>query len=145
MPDRLEIGRITKPHGLGGDVLVKFITDRLDERTAPGAELVTRSDRILTVERASPHKDRWIVHFAGVDTREQAESLHGHLLFADPLEDTGDVFVHDLIGRRLLTPDGHRSRRHRLGGGQPGVGPDGTGRRSIGAIDVLRCRTTIPP
>ncbi len=106
MPDRLEIGRITKPHGLNGDVLVKFITDRLDERTAPGAEIVTVSDRMLTVERASPHKDRWIVHFAEIDTREQAESLHGHLLFADPLEDTGDVFVHDLIGKRLLTPDG---------------------------------------
>ncbi|MBT8240931.1 MAG: ribosome maturation factor RimM [Acidimicrobiia bacterium] len=106
MPDQLEVGRITKPHGLKGDVLVKFVTDRTVERTEPGSELSLASGRVLVVERASPHQDRWIVHFAGVDTREAAESLHSQLLFAPPLKDTDEVFVHEVIGRRLLTPDG---------------------------------------
>ncbi len=106
MPDQLEVGRITKPHGLKGDVLVKFVTDRTGERTAEGAELTLSNGDVLTVERASLHKDRWIVHFTGVDTREAADSLHSQLLFANPLEDTGDVFIHEVIGRRLLTPDG---------------------------------------
>jgi 16S rRNA processing protein RimM len=106
MPDQLEVGRITKPHGLKGDVLVKFVTDRTEERAATGAELTLSNGDVLIVERASLHKDRWIVHFTGVDTREAADSLHSQLLFADPLEDTGEVFVHQVIGRRLLTPDG---------------------------------------
>ena len=106
MSDQLEIGRITKPHGLKGDVLVKFVTDRITERTAVGAELDLASGRSLVVERAAPPKDRWIVHFEGVNSREAADALHSQLLFADPLEETGDVFIHELIGRRLLTPDG---------------------------------------
>ena len=106
MSDQLEIGRITKPHGLKGDVLVKFVTDRTAERTEVGAEMSLADGRILVVERASLHKDRWIVHFSGVDTREAAELLHSQMLFAEPLEDTGDVFVHEVIGRRLQTADG---------------------------------------
>jgi len=106
MSDQLEVGRITKPHGLKGDVLVKFVTDRTDERAAVGAELTLGSGRVLEVERASVHKDRWIVHFAGVNTREAADSLHSQLLFADPLDDTDDVFIHEVIGRRLVTGDG---------------------------------------
>jgi 16S rRNA processing protein RimM len=106
MPDQLEVGRITKPHGLKGDVLVKFVTDRTLERTETGAELTLASGRVLVVERASPHKDRWIVHFDGFDTREAADSLHSQLLFAAPLHDTDAVFIHEVIGRRLFTPDG---------------------------------------
>jgi 16S rRNA processing protein RimM len=106
MPDQLEVGRITKPHGLKGDVLVKFVTDRTEERTTRGAELTLASGDVLIIERASLHKDRWIIHFVGVDTRHEAEQLHSQLLFADPLEDTGELFVHDVIGRRLTTPDG---------------------------------------
>ena len=106
MPDQLEVGRITKPHGLKGDVLVKFVTDRTEERTEVGCELSLGSGRVLVVERASLHNDRWIVHFGGVDTREAADSLHSQLLYAPPLEDTGEVFIHEVIGRRLLTTDG---------------------------------------
>lgn len=106
MTEQLEVGRITKPHGLKGDVLVKFVTDRLDERTATGAQFTTSGERVLVIERASLHKDRWIVHFEGVSTREAADALHSQLLYADPLDDTGEVFIHEVIGRRLLTPDG---------------------------------------
>ena len=106
MTDQLEVGRITKPHGLKGDVLVKFVTDRLEERASVGAELTMASGRVLTIERASLHQDRWIVHFEGVDTREAADSLHSQLLFADPLEDTGALFIHEVVGSRLLTVDG---------------------------------------
>ncbi len=106
MSDQLEVGRITKSHGLKGDVLVKFVTDRLEERASEGAELALSSGRVLTIQRAAVHKDRWIVHFEGVDTREAADALHSQLLFADPLEGTGELFIHEVIGSRLLTVDG---------------------------------------
>ena len=106
MTDQLEVGRITKSHGLNGDVLVKFITDRLEERASIGAQLALSSGRVLVIERASLHNDRWIVHFEGVHTREAADSLHSQMLFADPLEDTGALFIHEVIGSRLLTVDG---------------------------------------
>jgi 16S rRNA processing protein RimM len=50
------------------------------------------------VERSSPHQGKWIVAFAGVLTRTEAEAFHGLALFAEPIDDPDTLFVHDLIG-----------------------------------------------
>ena len=95
-PDRLEVGRIGKPHGLKGDVTVMLVTDRT-ERTDPGAELFA-GERTLVVEAARPQRAGWVVHFEGVDNVEAAEALRGSVLFAAPLEGGDDPWVHELIG-----------------------------------------------
>ena len=95
-PERLEVGRIGKPHGLRGDVTVMLVTDR-PERTELGARLYT-DDRELVIEAARPQRDGWVIHFEGVDDRDAAEALRGGLLSADPLESGDDPWVHDLIG-----------------------------------------------
>ena len=106
MTERLEVGRITKPHGLQGDVLVKYVTNMIEARTEVGAEFTLTNDRVVVIESASLHNDRWIVHFEGVDSRESAQALHSQILFAEPLEDTGTLFIHQVIGKRLRTADG---------------------------------------
>ncbi len=106
MTERLEVGRITKPHGLQGDVLVKYVTDMLEERTAVGSAFTLTNDREVVIESASLHNDRWIVHFEGVDTREAAQALHSQVLFAEPLEDSSTLFIHQIIGKKLRTIDG---------------------------------------
>ncbi|MDZ7675969.1 MAG: ribosome maturation factor RimM [Acidimicrobiales bacterium] len=101
MVDLLEIGRVAKAHGLRGEVIVALTTDRT-ERLDPGVVLDT--DRgPLTVERSSPHQQRWIVAFEGVSSREAAEALHGVVLRAEPIEDDDVWFVHELIDRDVLT------------------------------------------
>lgn len=104
----LEVGRIGKPHGIGGDLFVGLSTDRL-ERLHTGSVLVARigsgprtSERELTVERSRPQGDRWVVHFAGVDTRTDAERLVNAVLTAEPVEDPDALWVHDLIGSRVV-------------------------------------------
>lgn len=100
----LEIGRITRAHGLRGEVLVLLTTDRV-ERLDPGA--VLDSERgVLTVAAARPHHDRWIVAFAGRSTREQADELRGVVLRATPLDDPGELWVHELVGARVVTAGG---------------------------------------
>lgn len=106
MTERLEVGRITKPHGLNGDVLVKYVTDMIEERTAVGATFTLSNDRVVVIESASLHNDRWIVHFEGVDSREAAQVLHSQLLFAEPLENSDTLFIHQIIGKRLRTVEG---------------------------------------
>ena len=106
MTERLEVGRITKPHGLNGDVLVKYITDMIEERTAVGTDFSLTNDRVVVIESASLHNDRWIVHFEGVDSREAAQALHSQTLFAEPLEDSDTLFIHQIIGKRLRTVEG---------------------------------------
>lgn len=103
-PRLLEVGRILKAHGLRGEVVVSLTTDRT-ERVAPGSVLQT--DRgPLTVVASRPHQDRWLVVFEGHAGRDAAEALRGLVLRAEPLEDADELWVHELIGCRVVDADG---------------------------------------
>ncbi len=101
----LEVGRITKPHGVRGDLLVALTTERT-ERLDPGSVLET--DRgPLTVVSSSRHQDRWIVQFEGFTDRAQVETWRGVVLRAEPIDDGEDVlWVHELVGRPVVLLDG---------------------------------------
>lgn len=100
----LEIGRIGKPHGLRGDVLVSITSDR-PERTASGAVWVL-DDGPVTVASSRPQKGRWVVHLVGIDSIEAVEALNGQIVRAEPIEDPDALWVHELIGAEVRTPDG---------------------------------------
>jgi 16S rRNA processing protein RimM len=101
----LEVGRVAKPHGVRGEVVVELRTDRT-ERVAPGAVLVTKGGRRLEVLASRPHQHRFIVSFDGVVVREGADALHGAVLFAEPLEDPEELWAHDLIGAPVVDVNG---------------------------------------
>ena len=100
----LEVGRITKPHGIRGEVIVHLITDYA-ERVAPGSVL-TSPRGPLTVVASRPHQGQWIVRLEGVDDRNTAEGLRGLVLRAEPLDDPEALWVHELIGMAVRTVDG---------------------------------------
>jgi len=101
-----EVGRIGRAHGVGGEVYVLLITDRV-ERVAAGARLLAGS-QWLTVRESRPQQQRWLVHFEGVDDRTTAEKLTNSILLAEPLADDRDdaLWVHDLIGSRVVDRQG---------------------------------------
>jgi 16S rRNA processing protein RimM len=103
-PTLLEVGRIGRAHGLRGEVVVSLTTDRL-ERVAPGAVLVTDAGE-LEVRASRPHQGRWIVAFAGHDSREDADRLRGLTLRAEAVDDPAELWVHDLVGTEVVTVDG---------------------------------------
>jgi 16S rRNA processing protein RimM len=95
----LEVGRIGKPHGVKGDVFVMFVSDRAERRT-PGAQLIARKAHIsreLTVETARLQNDRYVIHFDGVDNRNDAELLTNAVLYGEEIEDTDALWVHDMM------------------------------------------------
>jgi 16S rRNA processing protein RimM len=96
----LEVGRIVKPHGLRGDVIVALSTNRR-ERVAVGAALTDGSGRTYVVDRSSPHQGRFIVTFHGVNSIEAADGLRDTTLFAEPIDDPEALWIHDLIGARV--------------------------------------------
>jgi 16S rRNA processing protein RimM len=100
----LEVGRVVKPHGLHGQVIVKLITNRL-ERVAPGSLLDTAAGP-LEVVTSSPHQGRFLVTFAGVDDLQGAERLRGTVLHAPPLADPDSLWIHDLIGATVALTSG---------------------------------------
>ena len=99
----LEVGRIVKAHGIRGEVIVDLVSNRPDERLAPGAVLSSpRGD--LEVLTATPHQGRWIVAFDGILDRSAAETWRGTVLSAEPLVDDDDetLWVHELIGSEVF-------------------------------------------
>jgi len=94
--DLLAVGRVTKAHGLRGEVVVQLWTD-LTERLDPGSVLATPRGT-LTVEHARRFQDRWIVQFEGIVDRSQAERMRGIELAAPAVDVPGKLWVHELVG-----------------------------------------------
>lgn len=109
-PSYLEVGRIGKPHGVRGDVFVTFTSD-LDERHEIGASLWLSSDGAgdpLVITAARAQKDRFVIHFDGIDDRNAAERLTNKFLYAPAIEDPSALWVHQLIGSEVVDTDGKR-------------------------------------
>jgi 16S rRNA processing protein RimM len=99
----LIVGRITRAHGLQGEVVVDLLGE--ESRLVPGTELHTAGG-VLTIVAARPHQERWVVTFDGVQGREAAEALRGTELLAEPLDDRDALWLHDLLGATAVDTTG---------------------------------------
>jgi 16S rRNA processing protein RimM len=100
----LEVGRIDKPHGVAGEVVVTLSTNRT-ERLAEGSVLQSRLGP-LTVVRSKPLQHRFIVRFAEIGDRARADAARGVVLSAEPIEDPDEIWIHDLIGAAVVDAEG---------------------------------------
>jgi 16S rRNA processing protein RimM len=108
----LLVGRIRKPHGVRGELFVWNETDRPDAVYQPGRKLLLGDDAggasgaALTIERARPFKDGYLLKTVEHPTRNDAlEELRGQSLYirrseAPPLAED-EVYYHDLIGLQV--------------------------------------------
>jgi 16S rRNA processing protein RimM len=107
------VGRVVKPQGRHGEVAVVPITDRPD-RFPQLARAFLPADggqaREVRVERVWPHKGRFVVKLAGVDSIDAAEALRGlELRIAeDELAELpqGSYYHHQLVGLRVEDENG---------------------------------------
>lgn len=110
----LVVGRVVKPHGVRGELVVEVRTDSPEDRFATGARLVGRTgkgktitDREVVVEAARNHSGRLLVRLAGVSDRDGADGVRGMLLLVDSGElpapgDPDEFHDHQLVGLRVL-------------------------------------------
>jgi 16S rRNA processing protein RimM len=111
--DMVAIGAVVRPQGRKGEVLVEPLSDRpqrfptLQRAFLPGAQGAAREVR---VEGSWPHKGRFVVKLAGVDSIDAAEALRGQELriAEDALEPLppGSYYHHQLKGLRVEDPAG---------------------------------------
>ena len=94
------MGRVVRPHGLGGEVVVNFVSNRA-ERSMPGSVFQTDEGE-LRIESSRPFRYRWLVNFAGVHGIAAAERLRDRILRAPPLEDPAALWVHELVGSTVV-------------------------------------------
>jgi 16S rRNA processing protein RimM len=110
---RLVVALVRGLHGLNGAVRVEILTDRPEERYAPGTVLYREgSDEPLTVAWSSPVSDGpgWRLGFEEVTSREAADELRGAYLewVAEPDAELGrgEYFWHEVIGATVSGTDG---------------------------------------
>jgi len=118
-PSFLVVGHLNKPHGTKGELFVWPLTDNPESVYAPGSALHGADEGAsapdphlppLRIVSARPFRRGYLVSFAGVRTREDAELLQGRYLLTEldsvaPLAE-GELFYHQLLGMEVVTKDG---------------------------------------
>lgn len=110
----ISIGRIVRPHGLAGSVVVAAETDFGETRFRRGATLwvtpVKGEPFSVKVGSSRPQGDRWVVQFEGRATIDDAEAWRDATVSVEeealtPLA-TGQYYLHDLVGCTVQTAEG---------------------------------------
>jgi 16S rRNA processing protein RimM len=108
---RIAVGKITKAHGIRGEVSVLPLTE-VPDRFDPDSVLWLEDGRSLIVDRARRHHGGFIVSFTQVRDRSGADLLHGAYLFVPESElpslPDGSYWPHEIEGCEVST-DGGRS------------------------------------
>lgn len=123
----LTVGRVIRPHGIRGEVVVEVRTDEPDQRYALGErllagpaggdpssdsrEVISVASREFRVAAVRRHQDRLIVAFEGIADREAAERLRGVVLQVDSATvaapaDPEEFLDHQLIGLAVVDQAG---------------------------------------
>lgn len=111
--DMVLVGRIARPHGIRGEVVIDPSTDFPEERFAEGATVfaqrgATVSPMIVAASRM--HAGRPIVRFDATASMDEAETLRG-LELRVPESALGELpdnawYHHQLLGSTVRTKDG---------------------------------------
>jgi 16S rRNA processing protein RimM len=108
------VGRVTRAHGLRGEVAVLPASDNPD-RFSAGASVFLQDGDELRIRAVRSGGGRLLVVFEGVDDRAAAEALHDATLVVPrsmlpPLPE-GEYWPHELEGCVVLTESGRELGR----------------------------------
>lgn len=109
---RVQVGVVVRAHGVRGEVIVRRFGEEpsiLDTgEVLEGAK--GPLELSLEVVSARPHKGDWLVEFAGVRDRDEADALAGFELSVDasrlPALPEGTYYNYQLEGLRVVTVSG---------------------------------------
>lgn len=112
-PEFLVVGKLRRPHGLRGDVLMSVWTD-FPERLSPGMILfVGDGHKPLTIHDLRWHRKDMLISFEGYHDREQAGVFRNQVVSvrADELPDLdeGEYYLHEFIGLQVIDATDNKS------------------------------------
>lgn len=108
------VGKLVNTHGIRGDVKIVAHTDFPEERFASGSELIlrhpeTKESLTVTVERARPQKNVYIVKFKNFDNINDVERYKGWVLYVTAAQQKelpeNEYYYHEIIGCRVVTDE----------------------------------------
>ena len=111
LPERVAVGRVLRPHGVRGELVVQVLSDVPDRLDAGRAVWITRdtreepqAGRRAVISSSRPHKTGALLRFEGIEDRDQVEALRGSWLEVDrsevPPAPEGTFYHYELLGCR---------------------------------------------
>ncbi|HEX3553883.1 MAG TPA: ribosome maturation factor RimM [Thermoanaerobaculia bacterium] len=105
LPETVTVGRVLRPHGVRGEVVVEVLSD-VAERFSKGSRLLGVREGTpplpLEVAASRAHKNGAVVRFAGCEDRDRAEELRGLWLEVPrsqvPAAEAGTYYQYELLG-----------------------------------------------
>lgn len=109
MKTYLEIGRITSPHGVRGEVKLEVWGDSPEAlKDVKEVSFHKEGSDLVKVESSRPHQGRLLMKLSGVNTMDEANALRGKVLYAHReaiRRPEGSYFIDDLMGLRVVDAD----------------------------------------
>lgn len=111
-PRRVLLGRLTRPHGVRGEMGAQWYAESTDLLDGP-LVLEHPKGSFTSVEVGSwrVHKDGLLLRLKGVDDRDAAERLRGASLWVDrdllPEPGEDEAYIDDLVGRTVVDARGN--------------------------------------
>ncbi len=109
-PAHLAVGRVLRPHGIRGALLVQANSQLIHSLQA-GTKVFLGSDlEAATVDALRPHRQRFLLFLVGCRDRDEAERWRGQLIYlstadAQPLP-PGVYYQWQILGLRVETENG---------------------------------------
>jgi 16S rRNA processing protein RimM len=104
------VGKVRKPHGLNGEILIEPFSDD-PQRFKPGSKLLIGKDHVPFTIRARRSQDTAVLLLLkGIDTPEVAADYRNQMIYVDkkdlPQLPDGRYYHFDLIGLEVFHKDG---------------------------------------
>ncbi|MGV8025077.1 MAG: ribosome maturation factor RimM [Anaerolineaceae bacterium] len=106
----LSIGKIRKPHGVRGELLVEVLTE-FPERIKPEKKVFIGENKIeQQIETVRFQNDALLIKFKGIQDRDEAGLLRNELIFIQaanlPKLAENEYYYHDLLNMQVKTEEG---------------------------------------
>jgi 16S rRNA processing protein RimM len=108
-PQRLPIGKVTRPHGIAGELKVQLAPEYAGALDGV-KRIYLDDDQPYRLRSYRYHQGAALIKLDGLETRNEAEALRGARIFVHikdlPPLPVGQFYSHELIGLRVLRESG---------------------------------------
>jgi 16S rRNA processing protein RimM len=114
----IELGTVISAHGVHGLVKIAAVTDFPARLCSPGVRHIKPPNKraprtIVLIEGRQSMGDEYLIKFEGIEDRETANQLRGHILYArqeEKLDDFGndEYLLSDLVGLDVYLEEGYQ-------------------------------------
>ena len=103
------VGRVLRAWGIRGDLKIAPFTDRPEDFQLYRSIFVGPQRKRYDVKSFRPYQGNWLLHLIGVESRNEAEALHGQEILIEAVQrprQEGEYFAREVIGLKVRTVAG---------------------------------------